>query len=158
MKKVRIFQSIHLKFVLIYVLLILVAMQVIGVYFVARLETKLVNNFKESLTEKVNLLAYNVEELLNEREDNSSQVDEEIKTVLSDFATGDIIEVRVIDGVSKIVATSDPDNQGIIGKRTTIPIVKKTLVLGADNSQVYVKEDSKKGFGYMPNQWIQMVK
>jgi len=144
MKKVRIFQSIHLKFVLIYVLLILVAMQVIGVYFVARLETKLVNNFKESLTEKVNLLAYNVEELLNEREDNSSQVDEEIKTVLSDFATGDIIEVRVIDGVSKIVATSDPDNQGIIGKRTTIPIVKKTLVLGADNSQVYVKEDSKK--------------
>lgn len=144
MKKVRIFQSIHLKFVLIYVLLILVAMQVIGVYFVDRLETKLVNNFKESLTEKVNLLAYNVEELLNERDENTSQVDVEIKSILSDFATGDILEVRVIDGVSKIVATSDPDNQGIVGKRTTVPIIKQTLALGADNSQIYINEDSKK--------------
>lgn len=119
-------------------------MQVIGVYFVDRLETKLVNNFKESLTEKVNLLAYNVEELLNERDENTSQVDVEIKSILSDFATGDILEVRVIDGVSKIVATSDPDNQGIVGKRTTVPIIKQTLALGADNSQIYINEDSKK--------------
>ncbi len=144
MKKVRIFQSIQIKIVLIYVLLILIAMQVIGVYFVNRLETKLVNNFKESLTEKVNLLAYNVEELLNERDENSSKVDEEIKYLLSDFASGDILEVRVIDGVSKIVGTSDPDNQGIVGKRTTEPIIKRTLVLGTDDSKVYVKENSNK--------------
>ena len=46
MKKVSIFQSIHLKFVLIYVLLILVAMEIIGVYFVNKLEFRLENNFQ----------------------------------------------------------------------------------------------------------------
>lgn len=37
-EKVGIFRSIHLKFVTIYVLLILVAIQIIGVYFVRELE------------------------------------------------------------------------------------------------------------------------
>ena len=45
MKKVG-FQSIHLKFVLIYMLLILIAMQVIGVYFVRELEKSLVQGFR----------------------------------------------------------------------------------------------------------------
>ena len=44
MKKVGLTRSIHLKFVLIYVLLILLAMQIIGVYFVRALEEKLVDN------------------------------------------------------------------------------------------------------------------
>ena len=38
MKKVGFFRSIHFKFVIIYVLLILVAMQIIGVYFVGELK------------------------------------------------------------------------------------------------------------------------
>ena len=54
MKKVG-FQSIHLKFVLIYMLLILIAMQVIGVYFVRELEKSLVQGFRDSLTQQTNL-------------------------------------------------------------------------------------------------------
>ena len=38
MKKVGFFRSIHFKFVIIYVLLIFIAMQIIGVYFVDKLE------------------------------------------------------------------------------------------------------------------------
>ena len=34
MQKVRFFQSIHVKLVLIYVLLIIIAMQIIGIYFI----------------------------------------------------------------------------------------------------------------------------
>ena len=45
MRKVGFFRSIHVKFVIIYVLLILVAMQIIGVYFVKQLE--------ETLTDKL---------------------------------------------------------------------------------------------------------
>ena len=61
MKKVG-FQSIHLKFVLIYMLLILIAMQVIGVYFVRELEKSLVQGFRDSLTQQTNLLAYNLKQ------------------------------------------------------------------------------------------------
>ena len=68
MKRVGFFRSIHIKFVVIYVLLILVAMEVIGVYFTDRLEARLVSNFKESVQEKISLLAFNVEEeILKER-------------------------------------------------------------------------------------------
>ena len=55
MKKVG-FQSIHLKFVLIYMLLILIAMQVIGVYFVRELEKSLVQGFRDSLTQTNKLI------------------------------------------------------------------------------------------------------
>ena len=62
MEKVGFFRSIHLKFVIIYVLLILVAMQIIGVYFVRQLESTLQENFKDAIQERVNLLSYYVEE------------------------------------------------------------------------------------------------
>ena len=49
MKKVGFFRSIHFKLVIIYVLLIFVAMQIIGVYFVGKLEKNLVDNFQSSI-------------------------------------------------------------------------------------------------------------
>jgi two-component system sensor histidine kinase VicK len=49
MKRVGFFRSIQMKFVLIYVLLILFAMQIISVYFVNSLEEKFTTNFKTSL-------------------------------------------------------------------------------------------------------------
>ena len=52
MRKVSIFQSIHVKFALIYILLILIAMQIIGAYFVRQLEAQLVENFKNSGNER----------------------------------------------------------------------------------------------------------
>ena len=45
-------------------LLILIAMQVIGVYFVRQLETTLKDNFKTSIQDKVNILSYYLEEQL----------------------------------------------------------------------------------------------
>lgn len=142
MKKVGFFRSIHLKFVLIYVLLILVAMQIIGVYFIDRLEKRLVENFKESLVEKVNLLAYNVEEeMLKERDEKSPKLEDDIKPILADFSSNDIYEVRVIDSRSRIIGTSDP-NQGIVGKRTTETMIKQTLALGKENSKVAVQKDT----------------
>ncbi|MGM9927544.1 MAG: cell wall metabolism sensor histidine kinase WalK [Bacillus sp. (in: firmicutes)] len=145
MKKVKFFQSIHIKFVLIYVLLILVAMQVIGVYFVDRLETKLVSNFTEALYEKVNLLAYNVEEELSNNEIDESTRKENINNLLADFVSGDISEVRVIDSTSVIISTSDASNQGIVGKLTTEPVVKSALVTGAPaDGKVYVNNKTNK--------------
>jgi two-component system sensor histidine kinase VicK len=131
MKKVGPFRSIHFKFVLIYVLLILVAMQIIGVYFVRKLETQLVQNFKNSLNERVTLLAYNVEQAMNkERDSQSPTLEEEVRSLLHDFVSQDISEVRVIDDKSKVLATSNPYMQNIVGKRTTEIFVKRALVTG----------------------------
>ncbi|WP_163102562.1 cell wall metabolism sensor histidine kinase WalK [Peribacillus alkalitolerans] len=144
MKKVGFFRSIHLKFVLIYVLLILVAMQIIGVYFVDQLEDRLIDNFQKSLRERVNLLAYNIEEeMVKERDENSPTLEEDIRAILQDFTAVDITEVRVIDTRRRIIGTSDLDNQGIVGKKTTERLIKRTLVVGSESSRVLVNPKTK---------------
>ncbi|MED4202700.1 cell wall metabolism sensor histidine kinase WalK [Neobacillus mesonae] len=142
MKKVGFFRSIHVKFVIIYVLLILVAMQVIGVYFVKQLETTLRTNFQTSIKERVNLLAYNVrEEMEKERTPEDPTLEEDIGKTLKDFEAGDISEVRVIDGRSmKILGTSDENNQGIVGQRTTELKIKQSMVMEEDQSVIRIDE------------------
>ncbi|MFZ7942375.1 MULTISPECIES: cell wall metabolism sensor histidine kinase WalK [Bacillaceae] len=144
MKKVGFFRSIHVKFVIIYVLLILVAMQIIGVYFVKQLEQTLRTNFQTSLKERVNLLAYNiVEEMEKERTPEDPTLEEDINKILRDFEAGDISEVRVIENRSlKILGTSNRGNQGVVGQRTTLLQVKQSMVLEEDQSVIKVDKPS----------------
>ncbi|MGC8227551.1 cell wall metabolism sensor histidine kinase WalK [Pseudobacillus badius] len=145
MKRVGFFRSIQLKFVLIYVLLILFAMQIIGVYFVRELEEQLLTNFKNSLQERVNLLEYNLrEEMLKDRTEETPTLEQDIRRILEDFAGPDVAEVRVIDHRSRIIGTSDSNRQGIIGQRITDIGVKRTLSLGAEEDKMYVDQQSNK--------------
>ncbi|MBY0595970.1 cell wall metabolism sensor histidine kinase WalK [Bacillus bingmayongensis] len=132
MKKVGFFQSIHLKFVLIYMLLILIAMQVIGVYFVRELEKSLVQSFKDSLTQQTNLLSYNLkQEFTKEREKTDPPLEEAIKTSITEFASDrkkDIQEVSVIDPNRRLLAVSLESKQGRVGKTVTDISVQRAIV------------------------------
>ncbi|WP_026695842.1 cell wall metabolism sensor histidine kinase WalK [Peribacillus kribbensis] len=145
MKKVGFFRSIHLKFVLIYVLLILVAMQIIGVYFVDGLEDKLKNNFENSLKQQVNILSFSVEEaIMKERDKNSTTLEQDINSILKDNnKTKDIIEMRVMDTGGKILGTSKSDNEGIVGKRVTDKSIKLTLGGGVQQSNINVEKGKR---------------
>ncbi|KEK25636.1 cell wall metabolism sensor histidine kinase WalK [Bacillus gaemokensis] len=134
MKKVGFFQSIHLKFVLIYMLLILIAMQVIGVYFVRELEKSLVQSFKDSLTQQTNLLSYNLkQEFTKEREKTDPILEEALKTSITDFASDrkkDIQEVSVIDPNRRLLAISNPSpsKQSRVGRTSTDISVQRAIV------------------------------
>ncbi|MFE4894351.1 cell wall metabolism sensor histidine kinase WalK [Peribacillus butanolivorans] len=147
MKKVGFFRSIHFKFVLIYVLLIFVAMQIIGVYFVGELEENLVGNFTKSIKGHVNLLTYSIgEEMEKERGEEDPSLEEAINTILKDRdnSSNDISEVRVIDTRSRrVIGTSASGNQKIVGKKTTQVLIKNTLIYGKEDSEVY--RDPKTG-------------
>ncbi|CAG9622905.1 cell wall metabolism sensor histidine kinase WalK [Sutcliffiella rhizosphaerae] len=144
MKKVGFFQSIHLKFVVIYVLLILVAMQIIGVYFVSKLENQLVENFKNSLNERINLLAYSIEqEIKKQRDDTTPTMEEDIRTVLQDVKMGDISEIRITDNKSKVLGTSNPYNQTSVGKRTTDLLIKRALAMEKLEENLAIDERSR---------------
>ncbi|CAH0134047.1 Sensor histidine kinase WalK [Peribacillus frigoritolerans] len=147
MKKVGFFRSIHFKFVLIYVLLIFVAMQIIGVYFVGELEENLVGNFTKSIKGHVNLLTYSIgEEMEKERGEEDPTLEEAIDAILEDRdnSSNDISEVRVIDTRSRrVIGTSAPGNQDIVGKRTTEVLIKNTLTFGKEDSDIF--RDKKTG-------------
>lgn len=146
MKKVGFFRSIHFKLVIIYVLLIFVAMQIIGVYFVGKLEKSLVDNFQSSIRSQVSLLSYSIgEEMSKERGEGDPTLEDAINTILKNKVNtaNNISEVQVIDvRSSRVIGTSLLGNQSIIGKKTTETTIKRTLVLGLEDEKVYLDQDT----------------
>ncbi len=139
MKKVGFTRSIHFKFVMIYVLLILLAMQIIGVYFVRELEDRLVDNFKSSIKERIDLLEFTLkEELTKERDADDPTLESEVNTILTDSTSSDILEIRVINNRSRIIGTSDDTNQELVGQITAEKMIKKVLTIGVVMDNIFV--------------------
>ena len=145
MQKVGFFRSIHLKFVLMYVLLILIAMQVIGIYFAQELEQTLEKNFQESIKDRVNLLEFSVrEEMTRQRTEEDPSPEESLKSVLSGFSSDDILEVRIIDSKMRILATSEYENQQLVNQPMVDELVQNSIQSGAQYSKTYLNEDSQR--------------
>lgn len=144
MKKVGFFQSIHLKFVLIYMLLIMIAMQIIGVYFVGKLESQLVNNFKNAIEVRLPLLEYNVrEEMIKDRTgEDMPSLGQEVRRLLIDFSSPDLEEVQIINNRSLIIGTSNPSNQALVGQKATDTMVKRTLAGGEKEDNIFIGEET----------------
>lgn len=148
MKKVGFFQSIHLKFVLIYMLLILIAMQVIGVYFVRELEKSLVQGFRDSLTQQTNLLSYNLKQEFKKSytKAETESTGETIKTSIRKFASDrkkDIQEVSVFDANRKLLAISDESKQNKVNRTSTDIAVQRVLV--QKKPEVKIEKDGRTG-------------
>lgn len=149
MKKVGITRSIHLKFVLIYVLLILLAMQIIGVYFVRELEDKLITNFTSNIKENVRFLQYNIgEEMLKERTEDDLKLEADIARILDDFKGSDVSEVTVIDSKSRILGSSRDDNLDTVGQRTTNTMVKRVLATGKEIDEAFLNQNGNRIWVY----------
>ncbi|EAE9428050.1 cell wall metabolism sensor histidine kinase WalK [Listeria monocytogenes] len=146
MHKMRFFQSVQFKLVIMYLLLIIVAMQVIGAYFVRELEGQLEKNFQDSITNSITLLDYNAREEIIKNSDNSVKLQNDIRELLVDYsrASSNLIEVRIVDDKGKILGTSNLNNQGIVGQKSKDPLVKRTLSLGTTSEDKIYKDESNK--------------
>ncbi|EKA3548607.1 cell wall metabolism sensor histidine kinase WalK [Listeria monocytogenes] len=146
MHKMRFFQSVQFKLVIMYLLLIIVAMQVIGAYFVRELEGQLEKNFQDSITNSITLLDYNAREEIIKNSDNSVKLQNDIRELLVDYsrASSNLIEVRIVDDKGKILCTSNLNNQGIVGQKSNDPLVKRTLSLGTTSEDKIYKDESNK--------------
>ncbi|ETT88547.1 MULTISPECIES: cell wall metabolism sensor histidine kinase WalK [Viridibacillus] len=144
MQKVRFFKSVHVKLVLIYVLLILIAMQIIGFYFVRELEQTLKDNFKTSVDDRLKLVTFSVkEELLKERPETDPSLEQSLKTVLGGISSGDISEIQVINASYRILATSDASNQSIVGQRATDKLVRQSIATPTRSEKIALDDQTK---------------
>lgn len=149
MHKVGFFRSVHVKVVLIYVLLILIAMQIMGLYFANKLEATLKDNFEVSITDRLKLVDFSVkEEMTKTHSENDASLEANLKDILSGLSSDDIREIRVIDAHNRILATSDNSSQSIVGQRsvdsnvsqamTTASPVEKTAIDDKTDKRVWV--------------------
>ncbi|WJY26806.1 MULTISPECIES: cell wall metabolism sensor histidine kinase WalK [Sporosarcina] len=130
MRKTGFFNSIHVKFILIYVMLILLALQIIGLYFSSGLESTLKENFTNSIQDRINLVEFSVrEEMLKERTADDPSQESSLRTVLTGFSSNDINEVLVVDSKYRILASSVYDHQkSLVGRKSTDDTVKRTII------------------------------
>ncbi|MGO1988037.1 cell wall metabolism sensor histidine kinase WalK [Mammaliicoccus vitulinus] len=136
------FQSLHIKLVVIYVLLIIIGMQIIGLYFTNSLEKELTRNFKTNIEQHVKQINYNIKKTYNS-EDPNRNFQKEIQGILDDYANRtEIDEIRFIDQDQIIVATSKATNQNTVNQKVNDSSVQKALSLGKSNDKIVLKNDS----------------
>lgn len=63
MKWLKQLQSLHTKLVIVYVLLIIIGMQIVGLYFTNSLEKELTNNFMKNIKQYATQLEVNIERI-----------------------------------------------------------------------------------------------
>ena len=95
MKWLKQLQSLHTKLVIVYVLLIIIGMQIIGLYFTNSLEKELTNNFMKNIKQYATQLEVNIERIYK---DNPSNAQKEVQSLLNEYANRqEIEEIRFID-------------------------------------------------------------
>ena len=119
-------------------------MQIIGLYFAKELEATLKTNFKNSIEDRMSLVEYSVrEEMLKDRLEDDPTIEESLRNVLSGFTTTeDIIEIRVIDSHSRILASSVLDNRSMVGQRSLDDVVKRSITSGLASENINLDKNT----------------
>ena len=155
--KRRYFSSIRMKFVIVYVLVNIISLQLIGLFFTTQLRTTNVNTFEQNIIEQEKILNYHIREELDkdnsitqsESENDSSSKTTDAKSTItklvSEFNIQKLLLVSVIDKDSKIVASSSKNgNDDYLSKRSFDPQVSQVLKTGESAKKIQTNADTNR--------------
>ena len=163
--KKRFFSSIRTKFVIVYVLVNIISLQLIGLFFTTQLRNSNINTFEQNIIEQEKILNYHVREELEKASgsegDTSKVIDDTgaqeestksnkdsksgIAKLVSEFNIQKLLLVNVIDNDSKIIATSSKNgNDEYLAKRSFDPLVSQVIKTGESTKQIQNNTDSNK--------------
>ena len=163
--KKRFFSSIRTKFVIVYVLVNIISLQLIGLFFTTQLRNSNINTFEQNIIEQEKILNYHVREELEkasgsegdaskviddtgaQEESTKSNKDSKsgIAKLVSEFNIQKLLLVNVIDNDSKIIATSSKNgNDEYLAKRSFDPLVSQVIKTGESTKQIQNNTDSNK--------------
>ncbi|MBW7475659.1 cell wall metabolism sensor histidine kinase WalK [Paenibacillus oenotherae] len=149
MNGIRFFRSIQFKLIIIYVLLILIGMQLIGVYFISTMKTSLTTSFTNNMNEQANLLSKITAQTLSKKPETmgaeGEQMTEEFLSMLArGLFTINEAEVQVLDASGKVLATSLESQQSNVGKKNTSLAVSRALQGIRDNEEEVIDENNNR--------------
>ena len=140
-KRLRFFQSIHFKIALVFVLLLLLAFQIVGAVFVQRLKSENLKAFEQ----RVELTPYVNNSLIKSLSTaDSDKADRQINTALTGNNNQNIADVQVVDAKGNIRGETSANGHAIVGQKTTDSRVKRVLYSGRSFSETtYNRADEK---------------
>ena len=85
------FQSLHTKLVIVYVLLIIIGMQIIGLYFTNSLEKELTQTFKNNISQYAKQIEINIEKVYDTDSGNGVNAQKEVQNLLNEYANRQLL-------------------------------------------------------------------
>ncbi|CAM3075035.1 cell wall metabolism sensor histidine kinase WalK [Paenibacillus sediminis] len=141
MKWTTFFRTIQAKLIIIYVLLILIAMQLIGVYFVSAMKNSLTSNFTQDLQERAELISVLAAQNFGSGESVEESVDS-LQTMVNNLFNMSGAEIQILDASGKVLTTSLPAHAGYVGRKNTETVVSRALQGIRDNEEYIIDEDN----------------
>lgn len=135
-------QSLHIKLVVIYVLLIIIGMQIIGLYFTNNLEKELTKNFKTNINQQIKSINYDIRTVYNENKSSPNKIQKEVQKVVDEYALRTEIDtIRFIDDSEVILATSNDTTKENINQKINDKQIQNSLSLGKTNDRIKLRDD-----------------
>lgn len=141
MKWLSFFRTIQAKVIIIYVLLILIAMQLIGVYFVSAMKNSLTSNFTTDLQERAELMSVLAAKTLAGGSESDEDPEESLQVMVSNLFNMDGAEIQVLDATGKVLTTSLLSHADYVGNKNTQTVVSRALQGIVDNEEYIIDDD-----------------
>ncbi|TJY41730.1 cell wall metabolism sensor histidine kinase WalK [Cohnella pontilimi] len=145
MSVLRVFRSIQAKLILMVLMLILIAVQLIGVYFISTMKSSLIDSFTRNLDGNANVLTKLSEPALSQlskSENAKTDVSEELNALAGSLSSISGAEIQVLDAGGKVLATSKPSQPSIIGRKNTSMLVSRALQGIRENEEEIIDSDN----------------
>ena len=124
----RFFQSIYFKIPLLFVFILVITFQFIGVIFIDQLETQTVDNFKVQINTQADFLANNITPILSNSDQESQSVLNQLRQTLETFSSTAPARLEVINNAQTIIATNQGLDQSSIGNQITDADARNVLL------------------------------
>ena len=133
----KLFRSIHFKIPILFIVLLLAALQFIGVSFVRQLEVQMTETFTNQVSLQTGFLVRGLSPIMTKNDSDTLQAS--VAELLLAFSGGetDTIGVLAIDSSGYIVGSSNRLDQSTVGTRTTDSTVQRVLLSGEKATQRY---------------------
>lgn len=141
MKWLSFFRTIQAKVIIIYVLLILIAMQLIGVYFVSAMKNSLTSNFTTDLLERAELMSVLAAKTLAGGSESDEDSVESLQVMVSNLFNMDGAEIQVLDATGRVLTTSLLSHADYVNTKNTQTVVSRALQGIVDNEEYIIDED-----------------
>lgn len=139
-KKIRFYQTINAKIVIVIVMVIVFALQLIGANFITQTERQLISNFQENQQLQANFLENSFLpylEMLENPEEISEELvpEDEINDLIQDFSGTEISNITVIDEDFVILGNSDGTLQTELGQILNDNDARTAILQGSSASR-----------------------
>ncbi|MCR8642978.1 cell wall metabolism sensor histidine kinase WalK [Paenibacillus sp. N1-5-1-14] len=141
---IRFFRSIQAKIIIIYVTLILIAMQLIGVYFNNTLENYFKSELIDTNKKQAILLGQFVERTMVSDPQDPKKLYSDLSEVVSSLFVLSNTEIEIIDERGVVISATATSEQSPLNRKNTTPEVTRTLQGIKVSERIFIDENGKR--------------